>query len=381
LSLGGERSANSNILKNKKVLAGLAGGAAGGALFTKKILNKKHDKNLAAELAKKDQEASYKQYRNDGLNTYISRVNDGPFSPEFKQSRISKALTGDYGALGSFEPATQKNDWLKETDANPEDWDLLSEDGGGNFYALNKSDGKVYFLDHEKNYGKPSAAKFQSLREFENKQASLYEDMIYKEANDEKEEARKQLEKYREDQHTKKNNNKAVAVGGAGALGTLANKSHKTLNRDSYDRLARQKENARLSSSFDLNMYNAGMKDFLAKTNKQASPYEEAIYKEANAFLKSKQTVKNALKKVLSKEEDSIFNPRYADDAINLASKIKPIDCEVCGYKGVPTYNGYCPRCGSLGGIKPTEHEENKHTLEIPNFSNTVEESRLSFEE
>jgi hypothetical protein len=44
--------------------------------------------------------------------------------------------------------------------------------------------------------------------------------MIYKEANDEKEEARKQLEKYREDQHTKKNNNKAVAVGGATALGT-----------------------------------------------------------------------------------------------------------------------------------------------------------------
>lgn len=177
-----------------------------------------------------------------------------------------------------------------------------------------------------------------------------------------------------------------AALGGAAltgaALGGITNKFHDKINRASYDSLEKDKRLATYSLGVNLARLNqAQLERRNGVVEKQASLYEDMIYKEANAFLKSKQAVKNALKKVLNKEEDSIFSPRYADDVINLASKIKPIDCEVCGYKGIPTYNGYCPRCGSLGGIKPTEHEENKRTLEVPTYSNIAEESRLSFEE
>lgn len=39
---------------------------------------------------------------------------------------------------------------------------------------------------------------------------------------------------------------------------------------------------------------------------------------------------------------------------------LKPIKCEVCGYEGKPEYDGRCPNCGAIGGVKPHDPSTDK---------------------
>lgn len=43
------------------------------------------------------------------------------------------------------------------------------------------------------------------------------------------------------------------------------------------------------------------------------------------------------------------------DMLFKIASYLKPIRCEACGYEGKPEYNGLCPECGASCGVKPKE--------------------------
>jgi predicted ATP-dependent serine protease len=58
---------------------------------------------------------------------------------------------------------------------------------------------------------------------------------------------------------------------------------------------------------------------------------------------------------------------KKASDVIDMLYKLaaekeyqKPIECEVCGYEGQPEYDGRCPECGAIGGIKPHDPASDK---------------------
>lgn len=56
------------------------------------------------------------------------------------------------------------------------------------------------------------------------------------------------------------------------------------------------------------------------------------------------------------------------DELAKLAGYLKEISCEECRYEGKPSYDGSCPKCGSLGGIKPKEpisQKPNEYSKEL----------------
>lgn len=40
-------------------------------------------------------------------------------------------------------------------------------------------------------------------------------------------------------------------------------------------------------------------------------------------------------------------------DLMYKVASLKDLNCEECGYQGQPDYDGRCPDCGALCGIKP----------------------------
>lgn len=70
------------------------------------------------------------------------------------------------------------------------------------------------------------------------------------------------------------------------------------------------------------------------------------------------------------------------DYLFKIASYLKNIKCEGCGYEGQPDgTDGRCPVCGLMGGILPTEkldeHKEPPYSREqnANSFYNAVEQS------
>jgi hypothetical protein len=106
---------------------------------------------------------------------------------------------------------------------------------------------------------------------------------------------------------------------------------------------------------------------------KEAAPTIESIEQGKNIAMaitgnlqgeiqkKLKQHHKKACKKaseeieeLLKKAEMNVPTKEEAAKESNIALEpVKDIDCEVCGYKGQPDEQGYCPECGALGGVKP----------------------------
>lgn len=71
---------------------------------------------------------------------------------------------------------------------------------------------------------------------------------------------------------------------------------------------------------------------------------------------------------IITRRVDALNNnKKTASDVIDnlykLASDdyyLNPIVCEVCNYEGKPEYDGRCPRCGAVGGIKPRDPASDK---------------------
>ena len=61
---------------------------------------------------------------------------------------------------------------------------------------------------------------------------------------------------------------------------------------------------------------------------------------------------------------------------------LEDIECEVCDYEGQPTETGFCPQCGTLGGIAPSTNVEQPHTapFDTAKTTNIVDDSNRAFE-
>lgn len=108
------------------------------------------------------------------------------------------------------------------------------------------------------------------------------------------------------------------------------------------------------------------------------------------------QKLVNTVKKKASEELDSMYKKSTINvpseeekkKENNLASKedeeLQDLDCEVCGYKGKPEYDGRCPQCGAIAGVKIKERDNaaEKHTVPATSgMENAIyEESARSFE-
>ncbi len=101
-----------------------------------------------------------------------------------------------------------------------------------------------------------------------------------------------------------------------------------------------------------------------ARIVKRASASDEIdrLYREASLKKPDAEGKKHIL------EEPSDYEPEK-NMPENEVYALKDIDCEVCGYEGQPTEDGFCPSCGTLGGVKPTPPSEDKHT--VPAVSRT----------
>ena len=92
----------------------------------------------------------------------------------------------------------------------------------------------------------------------------------------------------------------------------------------------------------------------IANTEKKAAcVLLDKLYKYAQMTVPTKEEAKEEKDPIKPKND----NAPAQDD----------IDCEVCGFKGQPTYDGFCPDCGALGGKK------------ISNFNNENPDSNINY--
>ncbi|HBN85791.1 MAG TPA: hypothetical protein DDZ89_18340, partial [Clostridiales bacterium] len=78
-------------------------------------------------------------------------------------------------------------------------------------------------------------------------------------------------------------------------------------------------------------------------------------------------------------EEEKKKESNVTDD-----EDLADISCEVCGYQGKPDYQGFCPKCGTLGGIKPKAIAPAQDEMLTPSHDlggNIYDESAHAFED
>jgi hypothetical protein len=96
----------------------------------------------------------------------------------------------------------------------------------------------------------------------------------------------------------------------------------------------------------------------LAETS--ASKTIDDLYKKAKMESPTKSETKKESGKVSKKDTD------YLAD----------IDCENCDYTGKPTYDGCCPKCGAIGGVKPKDNApEGENIIGEPQEGISLEEA------
>jgi len=54
-------------------------------------------------------------------------------------------------------------------------------------------------------------------------------------------------------------------------------------------------------------------------------------------------------------------------------SKLKDINCSVCGYNGEPKLDGRCPSCGAIGGQTPYEPVDRNKNKEYSRSESSAE--------
>lgn len=112
------------------------------------------------------------------------------------------------------------------------------------------------------------------------------------------------------------------------------------------------------------------------------------IVKSANEETQDKEkSASELLDERFKQAEMNVPTEEEKEKAKNIAPEdmpLKDIDCEVCGYKGQPDYQGFCPECGTLGGIKPAPNDSDRSTEPEPMLDYggyIAEESSRAFEE
>jgi uncharacterized protein (DUF697 family) len=100
-----------------------------------------------------------------------------------------------------------------------------------------------------------------------------------------------------------------------------------------------------------------------AKTlSKLASEEIDELFKQAEMNVPSESEKKK--ENNVAPDEKSTEEPKKtSNEEINPKTGLKDIHCEVCGYVGQPDEKGFCPECGTLGGVKPQNPEHTEEML------------------
>lgn len=81
-----------------------------------------------------------------------------------------------------------------------------------------------------------------------------------------------------------------------------------------------------------------------------------------------------------------MYTSDLIDTLYKIASYLKPIKCDDCGYDGKPLGDGRCPDCGAICGIKPKSLENERVIQEYSRerstqqFNDMIEGSRLDYD-
>lgn len=103
--------------------------------------------------------------------------------------------------------------------------------------------------------------------------------------------------------------------------------------------------------------------------------------------LRGEKKASELIDELAKRAEINIPSEAEKEKASNIApedAELKDISCEVCGYNGKPDTKGFCPECGTLGGVKPSAKEHGGEPLYNPTYrysSNIAEESARAFSE
>lgn len=126
----------------------------------------------------------------------------------------------------------------------------------------------------------------------------------------------------------------------------------------------------------------AGLKAIKKAVKKTASEQIDELTKEAEKNKKNScstvswhgiKTIETKKEKKASHEIDDLFKAaemnvpteeeKKKENNVATTEELKDIHCEVCGYEGKPDDQGYCPECGTLGGIKPQPRDNASEQL------------------
>jgi predicted Zn-ribbon and HTH transcriptional regulator len=100
----------------------------------------------------------------------------------------------------------------------------------------------------------------------------------------------------------------------------------------------------------------------------RAVKHIDILVKEAHAVVNTID--KKAEMNVPTEEEKKKEN----NEATNEKNYLKPIECEVCGYKGKPADDGTCPQCGAIGGKKKENDDLESKDFRSGDYDNSITE-------